>query len=114
MRLLDFGSSAAHPITAFESRASVARLMGPADTARTIVMHLPPDGLVGTHEAATHQLFCVVAGEGWVAGANDVRVAIRPFEAAEWQPGERHSSGTDSGMVAVVIEGDFEVEIPEL
>jgi len=25
--------------------------------------------------------------------------------------GERHTSGTDSGMVAVVVEGEFETEL---
>lgn len=107
MRLLDFGDSATFPITAFDSRASLAPLMRQTDVARAIVMHLPPDGVVGSHEATTHQLFCVVAGEGWVAGADDVRVPIRT-----WQAGERHTSGTESGMVAVVVEGEFETELP--
>jgi hypothetical protein len=114
MRLLDFGSSATFPISAFESRARLAPLMRQTDAAHTVVMHLGPDGIVGTHEAATHQLFCVVSGAGWVAGDNDVRRPIRPFQAAEWHAGERHTSGSDTGMVAVVIEGDFEVELPEL
>lgn len=112
MRLLDFGSSVTHPVNAFDSRASIAQLMGATDSARTVVMHLPADGLVGTHDAAVHQLFCVVAGEGWVAGADDVRHPIGPFQAAEWAAGERHTSGTDTGMVAVVVEGDFETELP--
>ena len=114
MRLLDFGDSSTFPITAFDSRASLSPLMRQTDVARAIVMHLPPDGVVGTHEATTHQMFCVVAGEGWVSGADDVRRAIGPFQAAEWRAGERHTSGTDTGMVAVVIEGDFETELPPL
>jgi hypothetical protein len=114
MRLLDFGESATFPVTAFGSRAQQSPLMRQSDSARTTVMHLAPDGLLGTHEAATHQLFCVVSGEGWVAGSDDVRHSIGPFQAAEWDVGERHTSGTDTGMVAVVVEGDFEVEIPEL
>ena len=113
MRIVDFGPGASHSIAAFYSRASLAPLMRATDAARTIVMHLPPDGIVGTHDATVRQLFCVVAGEGWVAGPDDVRHPIRPFHAAEWQAGERHTSGTETGMVAVVIEGDFEVELPE-
>ena len=112
MRIIDFGPDPGHAITSFDSRATLTALMRPTDAARTVVMHLPPDGIVGTHEAAAHQLFCVVTGEGWVAGDDDVRVPISPFRAAEWQPGERHTSGTDSGMVAVVIEGTFEVGLP--
>jgi hypothetical protein len=114
MRLLDFGDSSAVPITAFDSRARLVPLMRHTDVARTVVIHLPPDGIVGAHEASSHQLFCVVSGQGWVAGADDVRIPIGPLQAAEWRPGERHTSGTDTGMVAVVIEGAFEAEIPEL
>jgi hypothetical protein len=114
MRILDFGPESGHAITAFGSRATLAPLMRRTDVARTVVMHLPPHGVVGTHEAGTHQLFCVMSGEGWVAGSDDVRRSIQSFQAAEWQPGELHTSGTDTGMVAIVIEGDFEVELPEL
>jgi hypothetical protein len=113
MRILDFGPTSGHTIDAFDSRATLASLMGPTDAARAVVVHLPPDGIIGSHDAAAHQLYCVVAGEGWVSGTDDVRHPIRPYQAAEWQAGERHTSGTESGMVVVVLEGDFEVEIPE-
>ena len=39
MRLLDFGDSSTFPITAFDSRASLAPLMRQTDAARAIVMH---------------------------------------------------------------------------
>jgi quercetin dioxygenase-like cupin family protein len=73
-------------------------------------MHLAPGGLVGEHEAMTAQLFCIVAGDGWVSGDDGQRQAIKSFEAALWTTGERHAAGTVRGMTAIVIEGEFTVE----
>ena len=109
MELRSFDAAAGHHIDRFESDFVLSPLMGATDSARAVLMHLEPGGTVGTHEATTHQLFCVVAGTGWVSGADGERRGIRPFEAAWWVPGELHAAGTDSGMVAVVVEGGFTV-----
>jgi hypothetical protein len=50
------------------------------------------------------QLFLVLAGEGWVRGAESDRIQIEPGQAAFWTTGEWHESGSETGMTAVVIE----------
>lgn len=60
---------------------------------------------MGYHPAGTYQLFAVVDGDGWVRAEGD-RVAIRAGEAAFWEPGEEHGAGTDTGMVAIIVESD--------
>jgi quercetin dioxygenase-like cupin family protein len=75
-------------------------------------MHLPAGGIVGEHEAMSGQLFCVVSGEGWVSGDDGERRAIKTHEAACWSRGERHAAGTETGLTAIVIEGDFTVAAP--
>ena len=88
--------------------------MAASDAARTVFMHLEPGGRVGEHETTVRQLFWVVAGVGWVSGSDGARAAIRPFEAAHWAAGELHAAGTDTGLVAAVIEGTFTIEAPGL
>jgi quercetin dioxygenase-like cupin family protein len=58
----------------------------------------------GRHPTRLWQLFAVVTGTGWAAGADDVRVALGPGDAVLWEPGEEHSSGSHDGMVAVVVQ----------
>jgi hypothetical protein len=45
---------------------------------RRVALH---GGLVGRHQAATRQLFCVVAGDGWVSGPDRERVPIAAGQA---------------------------------
>jgi len=69
-------------------------------------MHIGPGGVVGFHQATVQQLFLVVAGAGWVRGPEADRTPIRPYQAAFWTAGEWHESGSDTGMTAIVIEGE--------
>jgi hypothetical protein len=51
-------------------------------------------------------VFAVVVGTGWVAGEDGVRrpVAAGDREAVVWSPGEVHESGSDDGMLVVIVE----------
>ena len=51
-------------------------------------------------------LFLVVQGEGWVHGEESDRTRIRAYQAAYWEKGEWHESGTETGMTAIIIEGE--------
>jgi hypothetical protein len=75
-----------------------------------------PGGVIGTHPATGAQLFLVIAGEGWAAGPDGERVPIAAGWGVRWDAGEIHTSGTDTGLTALSIEGDpldlFEPETP--
>jgi hypothetical protein len=45
-----------------------------------------------------------VSGEGWAAGPDDEPVALGAGDAVLWEPGEEHSSGSDDGMVVVIVQ----------
>jgi quercetin dioxygenase-like cupin family protein len=77
-----------------------------ADGIHVGYMHFEAGGRVGYHPASTHQLFAVVAGEGWVRAGEANRVALRAGQAAFWEPGEYHEAGTDTGMTVIVVEGN--------
>lgn len=107
MKLLEFGPETAKPLTAFNSRGTaIIRLPQAHPEAVIHWMYLDPGGTVGYHQAADAQLFCVVKGEGWVLGRDGKRLPIAAGQAAFWESGEWHESGTETGMQVIVIEAE--------
>lgn len=107
MVIIDLKHLPAHKIARFGSVAvTLAPLLRGAGPVSAVVFLIEPGGVVGEHPAATHQLFCVVEGQGWVRGAETHRTQIRAGQAAFWLRGEQHESGSESGMTALVVEGD--------
>ena len=91
-RIEHFGSSFLHQFLSITTEGEL----------RVSVMHLGPGDHVGYHQAMTPQLFAVVAGDGWVQ-RHDVPLATG--RAAFWSAGEWHAARTDTGLTAVVVEG---------
>jgi hypothetical protein len=106
MRRYRFDEAVGRRVSLHGSRFTQMALTGPEGGARAVCLHLPPGGLIGRHRAATRQLFCVVAGEGWVSGPGQRRVPITAGQAVCWEQGEEHETGTQTGLTAVVLEGD--------
>jgi hypothetical protein len=107
MRLFRFDPAVAHPITQYDSHGvSIGRGARYSGDVQIGFFHIQAGGVVGYHPASAPQLFMVVTGEGWVRGEDEARMPIRPGQAAFWVAGEHHESGSDTGMAAVVIEGN--------
>lgn len=108
MRLYSFGAEQGHAVTHFGSeRLTITGIIRVADGSLQIgCMRLERGGRVGAHQATTRQLFLVVRGAGWVRGPEGEHTPIAADQAAFWEPGEEHEAGSESGMVALVIEGD--------
>jgi quercetin dioxygenase-like cupin family protein len=113
MKLFRFDAAVSRPIEAFGSQALsqlwLARLE-PGPAIRVSVMHLGPGGSVGYHQAGPPQLFAVVQGAGWVTGEGEAetreRVPIVAGQAAFWEAGEWHESGSEAGMMVIVVEAE--------
>lgn len=108
MKLYRFDAAVARTITQFGSAgaaiAPVARLSrGPV---QLVCIHLAPGGHIGRHPASDAQSLLVVAGEGWVSGAEGTPMSIKAGKAAFWEPGEAHESATERGMTALVLEAE--------
>ena len=73
---------------------------------RLVCLTVESGGVIGTHPAAAAQLFLVVAGEGWAAGPNGDRVPISAGWGIRWDAGEIHTSGTETGLTVLSVEGD--------
>jgi quercetin dioxygenase-like cupin family protein len=107
MKLYRFDPAAGMPIDAYDSSFVLARLARSDGTAlRAACFHLEPGGQVGRHRATAGQLFCVVAGDGWVAGEDGERMAIGAQQAAWWDAGELHDAVARTAMTVIVVEGD--------
>jgi quercetin dioxygenase-like cupin family protein len=105
MQLYHFGADIGKLIDRFESQgATVIHLARPA-MMQAVVMHIAPGGVVGYHQATHNQLFLVVAGLGWVRGEAPEHTPITAGQGAFWSAGEWHESGSDTGMMVVVLEG---------
>jgi hypothetical protein len=72
---------------------------------RLTCLALEPDGVIGTHPAAVAQLFLVISGAGWIAGPDGARVPVAAGQGVRWEEGEIHTTGTDTGLVALAVEG---------
>ena len=106
MKLYRFDASAGHHVEQHGSDFVLSPLTDPEGRVHAACFHLGAGGLIGAHEAATRQLLCVVWGSGWVSGPDGVRVPIERAQAAFFEKGELHETGTDTGLAAVVLEGD--------
>lgn len=84
--------------------ARASRLLRSDRGAAVTWMRYGPGAVLGRHDATLPQLLIVVEGSGWVAGADRATVPISAGEAASWDAGESHESGSDAGMTAVIVE----------
>jgi len=107
MRLFRFDPGAGRKIDRFGSNFILSRIIGVNENIFVSCFYLEPYGIVGYHQAVTSQLFLVVQGSGWVCSGEAARIPIEAYQAVFWSKGEWHEAGTDSGLTAIVLEGDF-------
>ena len=112
VRVFSFGAEEGRHITQYGSDFTMSRL---AHTSGIHVgcMRLEAGGTVGYHQARTHQILAVVEGAGWTRGEGPERTPLAAGSAVYWQPGEWHETGTETGLLAIVIEGDVLEGEPE-
>ncbi|MCM3251926.1 cupin domain-containing protein [Priestia aryabhattai] len=107
MKIYKFSKKHGEKVEKYQSHLATYVKMAQANEAATIgYMYIEGEGTVGYHEAPIAQLFIVVEGEGWVTGENRKRIPIRRGEAALWGKGEWHTSGSETGMTAIVIQSE--------
>lgn len=113
IRLVDFTPDAARTIDSFASSgASSIELAHGSGESHVYAVHIVPGGSIGPHPAGFDQLFLVVHGSGWVAGADGVRLRVGTNRGAFVPTGEVHSKGSETGMVAVMVQAS-RLSLPE-
>ncbi len=105
MRIIDGRRDVAEAITRFESHGAASVHLGSgAGEAHVYVVYVEPGGEIGPHEAGFDQLFVVVDGEGWAAGADGSRAPVARGQAARFERGEIHSKGSETGMTVIMVQ----------
>lgn len=115
MRIVDFSEQRAEPIDVYESvRASSVHLGDGHGEAHVYCVRFEPGGHIGRHPTGFGQLFLVVAGSGWVSGADGARVELTAGQGAFFERGEMHAKGSDLGMMAIMVQvRDLETDAAE-
>ena len=105
MYVIDFIPTRATPIAEYASRGARARLLADGvGEAHVYAVGFAAGGEIGPHPAGFGQLFLVVAGEGWAAGADGTRCAVRAGQGAVIVRSEVHAKGSEAGCSAVMIQ----------
>lgn len=114
IRVFDFSAGMAAVIPEFDSRGAASVELAHGDgEAYAYAIHIEPGGVIGPHHAGFDQLYLVVRGSGWVAGADGVRHAVGAERGAFIPTGEEHSKGSDVGMLAIMVQaGRWTVAAP--
>lgn len=105
MQILDFSSERATSIREFQSLAASALPLGHGNgEAHAYCVYVEAGGRIGPHPTGFGQLFLIVHGSGWVAGADGVRISLRSGQGAYFPRGEMHEKGSETGMTAVMLQ----------
>lgn len=105
MHVIDFSLERAAPITEYASRRAGAQSLADGfGEAHVYAVHLAAGGTIGAHVAGFGQLFLVMTGDAWVAGADGIRRPVRAREGAVIARGEVHAKGSETGCSAIMIQ----------
>jgi hypothetical protein len=107
MKIYRFDATVGRKIDAFGSVNFVmSKVVHLTAEARVSCAHLGPNGKIGNHQTVVPQLLLVVQGAGWVRGEAADRIPIAVGHAVYWGQDEWHETITDTGLTAIVIEGE--------
>jgi redox-sensitive bicupin YhaK (pirin superfamily) len=101
-----FDQTTARSIDQFGSaHAGVTHLVSSPGPCFVVCIRLEAGGSVGRHPATHNQLFLVVEGAGSASGETGDFAPIAAGQSAFWRAGEDHETRTETGLTAIVIEG---------
>ena len=109
MRILSLEGFPARPNDAHGSTGFSVGAFGLTADAHLVVVRLRPGGVIGRHPAQGRQVLAVLVGDATVSGSYGDPVTIGPGQAAIWEPYEEHETRSETGLTALVVEGDLDV-----
>jgi quercetin dioxygenase-like cupin family protein len=109
VRILSLHGLPGRPNDAHGSKGLTVGAFGLTADAHLVAVRLKPGGVIGRHPAAGRQLLVVLEGDAKVSGVGGEPVDIGPGQAAVWEPYEAHETSSETGLVAMVIEGDLDI-----
>ncbi len=109
MRVFRFDEEVSVPAPKLGSGLRIARLTGDDSRARIEVLHLARGAHLVCHEPNVQHFLGVLVGSGWAAGADGTRRQLAAGAGVLWESGEPGWAGTEVGLTAINIEGEFEL-----
>ncbi len=107
MKIVSAHRSLAQPILKYNSIATSSIELGHgAGENHVYALFFDANSQIGAHPTGFCQLFIVVSGSGWVAGADGERITIEAGEAAFFEKGEIHSKGSSTGMQVIMVQSE--------
>ncbi|MFB5269523.1 cupin [Paenibacillus enshidis] len=106
MYIYQFNKETGRVITKFDSNFIMSRILKLSGQSYIGCAHLEREGIIGYHQAPTPQLFLIVNGDGRIRGSDNIDYYITQGDAVYWEKGEWHETRTDSGLTAIIIEGE--------
>ncbi|QUG87082.1 cupin [Bacillus nitratireducens] len=107
MRIFRFDKEIGKPVKGFGNENYIlSRILvdESTETLNLVCAHFDSGDSTEYQQVMVNQLFLVVQGEGWVSKDNVERIRISVGQAPFWITGEWHQVGTDTGMVAIILE----------
>lgn len=112
MEIFKFGKEVGSAVNNYNSvSAFYSKILKTVEPTNIGLMYLEEGGTLGYHEATVPQLFILVQGDGWIEGENGKRVMLHCGEGVFWEKGEGHSSGSENGLTALVVQSE-KLEFP--
>ena len=107
MKVFKFGREIGQAINNYNSVSSFySKIMKTMEPTNIGFIEIEKGGVLGYHDAPVPQLFILVQGEGWIEGEDKNRIMLKSGEGVFWKKGEGHSSGSDTGLTAIVIQSE--------
>jgi quercetin dioxygenase-like cupin family protein len=106
MKLVRFDAEVGKSLTVFGSHHVIlSRILRTPDGVQIGCFYIQPGGVIALHQTAGPQLLLVVQGEGWVRDEGQFRTQVYAGQAVYWEEDEWHETGSESGLMAIVVEG---------
>jgi len=109
VRILSLEGFPGRAIDAHGSKGFTVGAFGLTADAHLVVVRLEPGGVIGRHPAQGRQVLAVLVGDATVSGSYGDPVGIGPGQAAVWEPYEEHETWSETGLTALLVEGELDV-----
>jgi quercetin dioxygenase-like cupin family protein len=86
--------------------APLTRSLSHAAPCQAAVFRIAAGGRIGRHPATVPQVLAILDGSGEVCGADGVFESVAAGEAVFWTAGEEHETTTQTGLSAIILEGE--------
>ena len=92
MKFYRFDQESRKQITKFDSDFVMSRIIQTSENAHIGCMHIPANGVVGYHQAASPQLMLIMSGKGRVRSGNNDYADVKAGEAVlgKWRMARNH------------------------